>query len=214
MIKKIVLVIVLLAMIGGLTYGAETESPREELSEKQEGGITDVRSNNGFEPISEKSKGTVTGIEESSGYLEVKEGGSRGTSSNIDKTKKGVSRAKQSTNIRNDRTSSTVYYTATFKITAYTAGAESTGKSPGHPAYGITASGVKVRENHTIAADWTILPPGTTLKIEGLPHIYTVEDRGSAIKGNRLDIYIADLEAALKWGVQERKVIILEMGGK
>lgn len=43
------------------------------------------------------------------------------------------------------------------KVTAtgYTAGAESTGKSPGHPQYGITYSGVKVKRDlySTVAAD-------------------------------------------------------------
>jgi hypothetical protein len=38
-----------------------------------------------------------------------------------------------------------------FKITAYTAGPESTGKRPGDPEYGITASGEKVEEWITIA---------------------------------------------------------------
>src|SRR5690606_7201420 len=38
--------------------------------------------------------------------------------------------------------------TQTFEVTAYTAGAESTGKTPSDPAYGITASGEKVREGY------------------------------------------------------------------
>ena len=46
--------------------------------------------------------------------------------------------------------------------------------------------------------------------VEGLPYIYTVEDRGGAIKGQRLDRYMKSLEDALIWGRQERKVYLIE----
>src|SRR5699024_9599553 len=51
--------------------------------------------------------------------------------------------------------------------TGYTAGAESTGKSPGHPQYGITYSGVNVTRDlySTIAADLSVFPLGTILYI-------------------------------------------------
>lgn len=103
-----------------------------------------------------------------------------------------------------------VDFSEDFVITAYTAGPESTGKKPGDIGYGITASGTVVKENHTVAADWNILPPGTQIEIEGLPYIYTVEDRGGAIKGNRIDLYVADLDDAIRWGKQIRKVRIIE----
>lgn len=97
-----------------------------------------------------------------------------------------------------------------FKITAYTAGYESCGKRPDDPLYGITATGTRVRENHTIASDWDVLPPGTKVRIEGLTHIYTVEDRGGAVRGNHIDLYIEDLDEALQWGVREREVYLVE----
>lgn len=50
-----------------------------------------------------------------------------------------------------------------------------------------TASGVAPVEGITIAADKSI-PFGTKLKING--HIYTVQDRGGAIKGKHIDIYM------------------------
>jgi 3D (Asp-Asp-Asp) domain-containing protein len=96
-----------------------------------------------------------------------------------------------------------------FKITAYTAGPESTGKRPDDVGYGITATGTTVKEHHTIAADWRVLPPGTRVMIEGLDDVYTVEDCGGAVKGNQIDIYIPALKDALDWGVQYRKVIVL-----
>lgn len=102
--------------------------------------------------------------------------------------------------------------TRIFKITAYTAGPESTGKRPGDAGYGITATGTTVKEHHTIAADWRVLPPGTRVLIEGLDDVYVVEDCGGAVKGNQIDLYIPELQDALDWGVQHRKVIVLQMG--
>lgn len=96
-----------------------------------------------------------------------------------------------------------------FKITAYTAGFESCGKPPDDPLYGITATGTRVKENHTIASDWNFLPPGTKVAIEGIPHIFTVEDCGGAVKGKHIDIYIESLEEALEWGVRDREVWLI-----
>lgn len=100
----------------------------------------------------------------------------------------------------------------TFKITAYTAGYESTGKRPGDPAYGVTATGATVEEGVTIAADWNVLPPGTLVKIQGLEGYYTVQDRGGGVKGNHIDLYVSDLTEALEWGVRERKIWVKEWG--
>lgn len=97
-----------------------------------------------------------------------------------------------------------------FKLTAYTAGFESCGKRPNDPLYGITATGTKVREYHTIASDWDVLPPGTKVRIEGFPYIYTVEDCGGAVRGNHIDIYMEDLDEALEWGVREREVWLIQ----
>ncbi|PAD70832.1 hypothetical protein CHH83_01860 [Bacillus sp. 7586-K] len=95
-------------------------------------------------------------------------------------------------------------------ITAYTAGVESTGKSPGHPAYGKTASGTYVTEGRTIAMDKSI-PFGTKVKIEGFgDQIFIVEDRGGAIVGNKIDLYMENLSDAQNFGVQTREVTILK----
>jgi 3D (Asp-Asp-Asp) domain-containing protein len=97
-----------------------------------------------------------------------------------------------------------------FKITAYTAGYESCGKLPDHPLYGITATGTEVKENQTIASDWEVLPPGTRVYIDGFDTVFTVEDRGGAVIGRHIDIYMEDLDDALKWGVREREVWLVE----
>ncbi|WP_017552028.1 3D domain-containing protein [Heyndrickxia coagulans] len=102
------------------------------------------------------------------------------------------------------------------KVTAtgYTAGAESTGKSPDHPGYGITYSGVKVKRDlySTIAADTSIFPIGTVLYIPGYD-FGVVADTGSAIKGNRLDLYFETVsDVYKKWGKQTLDVYIIKMG--
>lgn len=102
-------------------------------------------------------------------------------------------------------------YRGTFTVTAYTAGPESTGKRPGDPAYGITASGAEVEEGRTIAADWKVLPPGTRVYIEDVGE-RVVEDKGGAIKGQKIDLYIADLDEALEWGRQEKALYVIEWG--
>lgn len=88
-----------------------------------------------------------------------------------------------------------------FTLTAYTAGPESTGKSPGHPAYGITASGKKVQPGVTVAADPNVIPLGSTVYIEGIGQ-RVVHDTGGAIKGNKIDVYIPDLSEARRFGVK------------
>lgn len=91
---------------------------------------------------------------------------------------------------------------ASFTVTAYTSGPESTGKEPGDPAYGITASGEEVEEGRTIACP-SSLPFGTKIHIPELDETYVCEDRGSAITNGHLDIYKEDLDDALEFGVQE-----------
>lgn len=96
--------------------------------------------------------------------------------------------------------------TQTFEVTAYTAGAESTGKTPSDPTYGITASGEEVREGYTLAC-----PPsmafGTVVAIEGVGE-RVCTDRGSAITEGRLDVYMPELEDAIEFGRQALEVQI------
>ncbi len=69
---------------------------------------------------------------------------------------------------------------------------------------GITANGSRARRG-TIAADTSILPFGTIIEIPGYG-MGRVEDRGGAIKGNHIDLWHSNHEAALKWGTQTKKV--------
>lgn len=77
-------------------------------------------------------------------------------------------------------------------------------KCCGAYASGYTATGAKATQGVTIAADPDVLPMGTGIELDG--HIYTVQDTGGAIAGNRLDLYFDSHEDALRWGVQEKIV--------
>ncbi|RAK18666.1 3D (Asp-Asp-Asp) domain-containing protein [Anoxybacillus vitaminiphilus] len=106
------------------------------------------------------------------------------------------------------------YPAKTVTATGYTAGVESTGKTPDHPQYGITYSGVKVKRDlySTIAADLNVFPIGTILFIPGYGY-GVVADKGSAIKGNRIDLYYDTVEDVYKyWGKKTVDVYIVEKG--
>lgn len=98
--------------------------------------------------------------------------------------------------------------------TGYTAGIESTGKSPGHPGYGITYSGVKVKRDlySTIAADINVFPIGTILFIPDYGY-GVVADTGSAIKGNKIDLYYETVDDVYNhWGKRSVDVYIIQRG--
>ena len=89
-----------------------------------------------------------------------------------------------------------------YKVTAYCACSKCCGK-----ATGITASGKRATAGRTIAAPSTFAF-GTKLKIGN--NVYVVEDRGGAIKGNRIDIYMNSHAAALQWGSRYMNVEIVK----
>lgn len=95
-----------------------------------------------------------------------------------------------------------------FRLTAYCACRKCCGKDPSDPGYGVTASGAIVEAGRTIAVDSSIIPLGTEVIIDG--HTYIAEDTGSAIKGNRIDIYFDSHQEALNFGVQYADVYIIK----
>ena len=99
------------------------------------------------------------------------------------------------------RTSGVSGQSGVYKVTAYCACMQCCGKTNG-----ITASGAKATANHTIAAPSTFAF-GTKVVINGIT--YTVEDRGGAIQGNRIDIYMNSHAEALAWGVRYVEVEVL-----
>ncbi|MGP4061423.1 3D domain-containing protein [Halobacillus sp. H74] len=108
----------------------------------------------------------------------------------------------------------TQYSSHEVTATGYTAGIESTGKTPEHPGYGITFSGVNVKRDlySTIAADLDLFPIGTVLFIPGYGY-GVVADIGGAIKGNKLDLYFPTVEEVYdQWGKQTIDVYVIEKG--
>ena len=90
----------------------------------------------------------------------------------------------------------------TYKITAYCSCSKCCGKTSGR-----TASGTRATAGRTVAAP-AKFAFGTKLNIGG--HVYTVEDRGGAITGNRIDIYVSSHAAALQWGVRYLPVSVAQ----
>ena len=89
----------------------------------------------------------------------------------------------------------------TYKITAYCPCSKCCGKSTGR-----TASGTKATAGRTVAAS-SKFAFGTKLNIGG--HIYTVEDRGGAVNGNKIDIFVNTHAEALQWGVRYMNVSVV-----
>ncbi len=92
----------------------------------------------------------------------------------------------------------------TALITGYAPGA---GASSSHTASGSTTHW------GTVAADTHLYPFGTRLRIQGMGDtVFTVEDTGSAVRGNVFDVWFADVASARGIGPGTRQVTILGPG--
>lgn len=101
-----------------------------------------------------------------------------------------------------------------MNASAYDLSFASCGKNPGDPYYGITASGTKARPG-VVAVDPNVIPLGTKLYIESMDGtgsygFASAEDKGGAIKGNRIDLFYANRSDALKFGRRQVKVYVLD----
>jgi len=105
------------------------------------------------------------------------------------------------TNVNTNTTNASTT-TKIFKVTAYCSCAKCCGKVTGR-----TASGTHATAGQTVAASGQFAF-GTKLIINGQE--YTVEDRGGAIQGNRIDIYMNSHAEALAWGVKYLPVQVIE----
>jgi 3D (Asp-Asp-Asp) domain-containing protein/uncharacterized protein YabE (DUF348 family) len=94
-----------------------------------------------------------------------------------------------------------------MEATAYCACFTCTKKTPSHPHYKITKSGTTVRVG-TVAVDPKIIPLGTKLFVEGYGYA-VAEDVGSAIKGNKIDLYMNTHAECLIFGRKRIRVYIL-----
>ena len=94
-----------------------------------------------------------------------------------------------------------------FEFTAYCPCVKCCGAN----AKGITASGTKVKEGRTIAVDTSVIPMGTKVYIDGIGE-RIAEDRGGAIKGNKIDLFFNSHQDALNFGRQKNIKVYL-IGG-
>lgn len=100
------------------------------------------------------------------------------------------------------------------EVTAYTEAEDECGKPVGHPAYGITASGEKVRRG-IIAVDTSVIPMHSKVIVEGLGKWsgeYVAKDTGGAIVGNRIDIYVPTKQEAFELGRRKARLYIVGDG--
>ena len=77
---------------------------------------------------------------------------------------------------------------------------------------GTTATGVNLRANpgaKVIAVDPSVIPLGTKVHVEGYGYAVAA-DTGSAIKGNKIDVFLPSKSAAYRWGSKQVKIKVLE----
>ena len=77
---------------------------------------------------------------------------------------------------------------------------------------GTTATGIDLRSNPTmkvIAVDPSVIPLGTKVYVEGYGYAIAA-DKGSAIKGYKIDVFIPTKAEAFRWGNKKVKIKILE----
>lgn len=68
-----------------------------------------------------------------------------------------------------------------------------------YSGHSITATGTKPKWG-TIAVDPTVIPYGTKVYIPKFDMVFTAEDCGGAIKGNKIDIFMNNESQCINWG--------------
>ncbi len=78
----------------------------------------------------------------------------------------------------------------------------------------VTATGTKVAQGRTIAVDPNVIPLGSKVEIKsdipGVSGIYTAEDTGSAVKGNKIDIYMNTYDQCVQFGLRDIQLRVLD----
>ncbi|HRQ71439.1 MAG TPA: 3D domain-containing protein [Phycisphaerales bacterium] len=95
-------------------------------------------------------------------------------------------------------------------VTAYSPDARSC--APFDDGLTATLHSVETNAMRLVAADTSVFPFGSMLSIPGYDdgQIVPVLDRGSAIKGHRLDVLMPTHKQARSWGVQRLRVVVWE----
>ncbi len=97
-------------------------------------------------------------------------------------------------------TDSKEFYVTATAYTAYCEGCS-----------GVTATGIDLRSNpamKVIAVDPTVIPLGSKVWVEGYGYA-VAGDTGGAIKGNKIDLFMSDIDSANAWGRKKVRIKVL-----
>lgn len=111
-----------------------------------------------------------------------------------------ITKPKSKTTVKKASTSSKEYKALTVKASAYTANCRG--------CSGVTATGLNLKKNpkiKAIAVDPRVIPLGTTVHVAGYGTAIAA-DTGGAIKGKKIDVFMASKSKAMVWGVKTVKI--------
>ena len=97
-------------------------------------------------------------------------------------------------------------------VTHYCTCKKCCGKSPDHPAYGITASGRKATPYVTVAVDPSVIPLGFDVLVDygdGVIEYYRADDTGSGVGGRHIDLCVSSHDEAINLGVRTATVYVV-----
>lgn len=80
--------------------------------------------------------------------------------------------------------------------------------SPEVGGHGLTTAGTRPKAGVTLATDWTVIPRGSLVHVEGLG-VRLASDKGSAIQGPRIDVFFERHSQARKFGRRRLRVLVL-----
>lgn len=107
------------------------------------------------------------------------------------------------------RSSSRVNATTVAKTTESEYSKEMSVTATAYTGGGTTSTGTKARWG-VIAVDPNVIPYGTRVYIPKLKQTFVAQDTGSAIKGNKIDIYMDSKSQAINWGRKNITLYILK----
>jgi uncharacterized protein YabE (DUF348 family) len=113
----------------------------------------------------------------------------------------GTKVVKQTQVSRGNDKVATEFYVSSTAFTAYCNGCS-----------GVTSTGINLKANpnaKVIAVDPSVIPLGTKVYVEGYGYA-VAGDTGSAIRGNKIDVFFATKAEAYRWGRKQVKIKILE----
>ena len=74
----------------------------------------------------------------------------------------------------------------------------------------ITSTGTVPKVGHTIAVDPNVIPYGSRVYIPEFNKVFIAEDCGSAIKGNRIDIFMENYSTCMEYGFKTITIYVLD----